>query len=102
MSIRMSVDTPLAIEVQLRQEKALALRRTGDKLETLISELARAELALRTLSGPTRPAAVTKYQQMRADAEYQRWCLVVQREAMGLWNHAEVELMYPLPPAVKQ
>lgn len=100
-TIRSSLFEPLAVEVHIRQEKASSLRRTGDKLEKLIAELVQVESELRTLSGPSRAARVQLYGQMRADAEYQRWCLVVQREAMGLWNHAEVELMYPIPPAVK-
>jgi hypothetical protein len=99
--IRSALLEPLAVEVHIRQEKASSLRRTGDKLDKLIAELVQEEAALRTLSGPPRASRVTLYTQMRADAEYQRWCLVVQREAMGLWNHSEVELMYPIPPAVK-
>jgi hypothetical protein len=99
--IRSALLEPLAVEVHIRQEKASSLRRTGDKLDTLIAELVQEEAALRALSGPPRASRVKLYEQMRADAEYQRWCLVVQREAMGLWNHAEVELMYPIPPAVK-
>jgi hypothetical protein len=99
---RSSPFEPLAVEVHILQEKASSLRRTGDGLEKLIAELVQVEFELRTLSGPTRAARVKLYAQMRADAEYQRWCLVVQREAMGLWNHAEVDLMYRIPPAVKQ
>ncbi|ADO70729.1 hypothetical protein [Stigmatella aurantiaca] len=101
-SIRSSIFEPLAVEVHIRQEKASSLRRTGENLEKLITELGQIEIELRTLSGPPRAGRVKFYQQMRADAEYQRWCLVVQREAMGLWNHSEVDLMYRIPPAVKQ
>jgi hypothetical protein len=100
-SLSSSIDTPLAIEVQIRQEKASALRRVGDTLEKLIAELTRLEGELRTVSGPTRAKRVAQYQQLWADADYQRWCLIVQREAMGLWNHEEVDLMYRLPPKVK-
>jgi hypothetical protein len=99
-SQRFSIDSPLAIEVQLRQEKASALRRVGDKLEKLIGELTGLQEELRTLSGSRRLERVKQYQQLRADAEHQRWCLIVQREAMGLWNHSEVDLMYRIPPPV--
>jgi hypothetical protein len=98
---RSSIHEPLAIEVQLRQEKASALRRVGDKLEKLIAELTRLERELTAASGPGRAKKVAEYQQMRADAEHQRWCLVVQREALGLWNHQEVDLMYRIPPPVR-
>ncbi|HLL02041.1 MAG TPA: hypothetical protein VK539_15730 [Myxococcaceae bacterium] len=91
---------PMAIEVQLNKEKASTLRRTGDKLEKLIVEMARLERELATASGPARAKKLAEYQQMRADAEHQRWCLVVQREAMGLWDHQEVDLMYRIPPPV--
>jgi hypothetical protein len=98
---RSSIDTPMAIEVQLRQEKASALRRTGDKLEKLIGDVTRLGQELATASGPARARKLAEYQQMRTDAEYQRWCLVVQREAMGLWDHQEVDLMYRIPPPVR-
>jgi hypothetical protein len=91
----------MAIEVQLRQEKAQSLRRVGDKLEKLIDELTRLERELTTASGPVRTKKLAQYQQIRADAEQQRWYLVVQREAMGLWNHQEVDLMYRIPPPVR-
>lgn len=95
------VGTPLAIEVQIRQEKASALRRVGDKLETLIGQMVKLEIELRTLSGPPRTKKVAEHQKLWADADYQRWCLIIQREALGLFDHAEVELMYPTPPKVK-
>jgi hypothetical protein len=91
----------MAIEVQLRQEKASALRRTGDKLEKLIGEVTRLERELFAAAGPARTRKLAEYQQLRADAEHQRWCLVVQREAMGLWDHQEVDLMYRIPPPVR-
>ncbi len=100
-SSQVSVNTPLAVEVAIRQEKAGALRRTGDKLESLLAELKQLESELRTLSGPRHVKGLAAYQQLRQDAEYQRWCLVVQREAMGLFDHAEVDLMYPVPALLK-
>lgn len=98
---RTSIDTPLAVEVAFRLEKVGALRRVGETLEKMLGELKELERELRTLNGPPREKRVVVYQQIRADAEYQRWCLVVQREAMGLFDHAEVDLMYPVPPQLK-
>ncbi|WP_224247819.1 hypothetical protein [Hyalangium gracile] len=98
---RSSIDSPLAIEIALRQEKVGALRRVGDTLEKMLGELKELERQLRTLTGPARAKPLAAYHQLRADAEYQRWCLVVQREAMGLFNHSEVDLMYPVPPQLK-
>lgn len=100
-SSRISIDSPLAVEVAFRQETVGALRRVGEKLETMLAELKGLERELRALTGPLREKRMALYQQIRSDAEYQRWCLVVQREAMGLFDHAEVDLMYPVPPALK-
>ena len=96
-----SIGTPLAVEVQIRQEKASALRRVGDKLEKLIGQMTQLQGVLPTLTGARREKKVAEYQQLWADADYQRWCLIIQREAMGLFDHAEVDLMYPIPPKVK-
>ena len=96
-----SIGTPLAIEVQIRQEKASTLRRVGDKLETLIGQMVKLESELRTLTGPPRAKKVEEYRKLWADADHQRWYLIIQREAMGLFDHAEVDLMYPIPPKMK-
>lgn len=96
-----SIGTPLAVEVQIRQEKASALRRVGDKLENLIGRLAKLEDELRTLIGTPRAKKLAEYEKLWADADYQRWCLVIQREALGLFDHAEVDLMYPRPPRLR-
>lgn len=98
---RVSINSPLAVEVAFRQETVGALRRVGEKLETMLSELKGLEREVRTLTGPPREKRIALYQQIRSDAEYQRWCLVVQREAIGLFDHSEVDLMYPVPPVVK-
>jgi hypothetical protein len=100
-SLRRSIDAPLAVELEFRKEQASSLRRTGDKLEGLLAQMKQMEGELRTLQGPGRPRKVVEYQQLREDAEYLRWCLVVQREAIGLFNHSEVDLMYPVPPKLK-
>jgi hypothetical protein len=98
---RTTIDTPLAVEIAFRQEKVGTLRRVGETLEKMLAELKELESELRTLSGPPRAKRVALYQQIRADAEYQRWCLVVQREAIGLFDHSEVDLIYPVPPQLK-
>lgn len=91
----------LPIEFQLQAEKVGALRRVGDDLEKLIAELARTERELLTLSGPARAQRVARHKALRADAEHLRWCLIVQREAMGLYNHSDVYELYRIPPALE-
>lgn len=91
----------LAIEVEIRAEKASALRRVATKLEALIAELTQLASGLSALSGSARDAAVARHRELRAEAEKQQWYLIVQREAMGLRNHRDVYEIYRLPPAVK-
>jgi hypothetical protein len=91
----------LPIEVQLQAEKATALRRVGQKLDEIIAELTEIDRELLRLSGPTRVRMVARHKELRAEAEHQRWCLIVQREAMGQFNHSDVYALYPIPSAAE-
>jgi len=91
----------LPIEVQLQAEKAIALRRVGQKLDELLAELAATERELLRLTGAARARLVDRHKGLRAEAEHQRWCLIVQREAMGQFSHTDVYEMYRMPPAVE-
>jgi uncharacterized protein YicC (UPF0701 family) len=95
-----SPDTVMAIEVEMQAEKASALRRLGARIESLLAELAQLERELPTLRGPKRAQCVARHKELRAEAEKQRWYLVIQREAMGLRQHADLDDIYPLPPAL--
>jgi hypothetical protein len=96
------MDNALPIEVQLQAEKATALRRVGEKLDTLLAELAETGRELLTLTGSARVQRVARHKWLRAEAEQQRWHLIVQREAMGLYNHADVYELYRIPPPVTE
>lgn len=96
-----SPDGKLAIEVEIQSEKASALRRVASRLETLLGELAQTERELYRLSGPARERCVARHRELRAEAEKQRWYLIVQREAMGLRHHGDIYELYKLPPAVE-
>ncbi len=96
-----SPDSTLAIEVEIQSEKASAMRRVAQRLESLLAELEQTEQVLRGLSGPTRARFVERHRELRAEAEKQRWYLIVQREAMGLRHHGDIDELYRLPDAVK-
>ncbi|WP_257453937.1 hypothetical protein [Archangium lipolyticum] len=96
-----SPDTPLAIEVEMQSEKASALRRVASRLEALLVELAETEKALWGLSGQARERIVARHRELRAEAEKQRWYLIVQREAMGLRHHGDIYELYRLPGPVE-
>jgi hypothetical protein len=99
------------VESEIRKEKAEALGRAGERLERALRELQamrQESLALLTVAhrsvrdGEAQfPAEV---EQMLA--EYARLCehttalrqaLIIQREAVGLWRHEDVDRQYPLP-----
>ncbi|ATB27505.1 hypothetical protein [Melittangium boletus] len=88
---------PLAIEVEIRAEKASAMRRVAQKVESLLAELKKIEDASLGTQGAERARHVARHQTLRAEAEKQRWYLIVQREAMGLYHHGDIEELYRLP-----
>lgn len=96
------VNALLPVEVDFQREKATGLRRSGDKLEQMLKELSEVERGLRALTGPRRAAFVSRYMELRKEAEHQKWVLMVQREACGLRNHRDLDLVYPLPPPLKE
>ena len=89
---------PLAIEIAIQKEKASALQGVGRKLEALLARLAGIEASARTADAVKRWELTKEHARLRAEAEKQRWYMVVQREAMGLAHHDDVERIYPLPP----
>jgi hypothetical protein len=96
-----SPDSVLSIEVEMQSEKASALRRVALRLESLLAELQETERALQGLSGAARSRFVERHRELRAEAEKQRWYLIVQREAMGLRHHGDIYELYRLPAAVE-
>lgn len=92
---------PLAIEFEMRREVVSSLRYVGRKLEEQLAELASLAERIGRLSGPARAEQVAVYQELYRAAEHQRWCLTVQREAMGLRSHGVVDETYPRPPRIR-
>ncbi|MBZ4397122.1 hypothetical protein OWM54_06265 [Myxococcus sp. MISCRS1] len=97
-----NVNALLPVEVEFQKEKASALRRTGEKLEKALAALALAERELLSSQGTARAARHARYREVRKEAEVQRWNLMVQREACGIRNNRELDLMYPMPPLVRE
>jgi hypothetical protein len=89
----------LAIEVQLRAEAASSVRALGQRIERQLAELRQLGQQVRAMApSPARDRKLTEYNEKRRDAEYRKWTLIVQREAMGLYNHDDVEEIYRVPP----
>ena len=92
------VSSPLAAEVQVRGEQAHALKRVARTLESLLAELAGIEAALPSLPAGDRQGQLARHATLRAEAQRYLWYLVVQREALGLFNHEDVHALYRVPP----
>ena len=84
-------------EAELRAEKAAALARIAGTLDSLLAELRRRRETFGALSSEDRAPAVEAYDALREQARLYRWYLVVQREALGLVRHDDVDCHYPPP-----
>jgi hypothetical protein len=84
-------------EAEIRAEKAAALARIAGTLDGLLIELQRRRDEFERLPSGERPRAAEAYATLREQAQLYRWYLVVQREALGLFRHDDVDWHYPLP-----
>ena len=67
-----------------------------------IAECAKLKASLDTCPpGPKRRGLLEEYETNRLRAVEQRWYLEVQREAMGLRKHTDLDQFFPLPPAIR-
>jgi hypothetical protein len=88
-----------AVQTELNGERAAALGRTARRLEAALARCAHLGTELEAEHPPkSRRALTDEYRQARDDSEQWRWKLCVQREAIGLNDHAWVDRIYP-PPA---
>lgn len=82
---------------ELNEERAAALLRISNTLESLILQLRAARVRVRSASGPDREREVETWQSLRARAAKYRWYLEVQREALGLRHHDVLDEFYEVP-----
>jgi hypothetical protein len=87
------------LEREIVREKAATLGRAGERLE---AALAATRMLGRTLDAehdPTRRLALLhEYEAARRQAATARWMLLIQREAVGLRHHRDVDRQFPEPP----
>lgn len=87
------------LETEMRLERSSALARVGEKLQRAIDETNRLGAQLDLVGpGPERARLLERYAESRRVAEEQHYYLIVQREAIGMLEHAIVDEIYPLPP----
>ncbi|HYL81745.1 MAG TPA: hypothetical protein VEU07_13075 [Candidatus Acidoferrum sp.] len=100
-----------SVEAEIRQEKAEALGRTGERLQQTLVELAdlRKELLDLSVAASASPEGATgdilallrqkvaSYTRLREQERQIRQYLVIQREAVGLRRHEDIDRQYPEP-----
>ncbi len=99
MSARRDMQWGSAWEAELNKEKAGALGTTARKLELALAQCRALKLELDRATDPSlRDLLLRDYRSTREESERQRWNLCVQREAMGLRRHEDVDGHYPIAP----
>jgi hypothetical protein len=87
------------IEEEIVKEKAAVLGRAGERLEAALAASAALGRALDAETDPARRAALlADYAEARRRAIHARTLLLIQREAVGLRHHRDVDRQYPEPP----
>ena len=98
MSLKSDFQRVSAWEAELNKERAGALGMTATKLEGLLEKCKTLAVELQSATGALRELLLRDYREAREESEKQRWNLCVQREAMGLRQHQDVERYWPTAP----
>lgn len=86
-----------ALGAELNKEKASGLGHTGRLLEVAIERLQGLRAKLTSCADTERRELVAEYDATRARALELKWYLEVQREAMGLRKHGDLDQYFPIP-----
>ena len=85
------------IELELMEERAAALRRISQTLESLIEELGQLRARIGDVHWSNPSPDVAHYRELRRRAVRYRWYLEVQREALGLHPNHRLDEFYSIP-----
>lgn len=98
MSVKRDLQSATAWEAELNKERAGALGLTARKLEVLLQRCGELRDELAKARGALRELLLAEYREAREESERQRWNLCVQREAIGVRRHEDVDRLYPSAP----
>ncbi len=89
------------IEKEIIAEKAATLGRAGERLEQALQETVVLGARYDAARDPAdRERLGREYEQARTRAADARLALLIQREAVGMRNHRDVDRQFPEPPAL--
>ena len=88
------------IEREIVKEKAVTLGRAGERLEAALAAVATLAAAWHAAggNGVERVRLAADYERAWRAAETARLTLVIQREAVGVRHHRDVDRHFPVPP----
>jgi hypothetical protein len=86
-----------ALHAEIAEEKAGALGRIAEKLESLLAACERLARADGEEAPRARERRLAEHERTRTEAKLYYWYLVVQREAVGMFDHGVIARMYPIP-----
>ena len=84
-------------EQELAEEKAAALKRIVDTLESSLAELDLLRARYASSCPAEKPGVAERYERTRARAMEYRWYLRVQCDAIGIRRHDHFDARYPEP-----
>jgi gamma-glutamylcysteine synthetase len=85
---------------EIVKEKAVTLGRAGERLEAALAALAALVQAWRAAGddAAARAGLADEYERAWRAADTARQTLLIQREAVGLRQHRDVDRQFPVPP----
>lgn len=93
-----AADTHARVTREIIQEKAVTLGRAGERLDAALATLATLAAAHASAqSDAARAQLAAEYEQAWRIAELARQTLLIQREAVGLRHHRDVDAQFPRP-----
>ena len=99
MSVKRDLQSASTWEAELNKERAGALGITARKLETQLERCRELREQLEHASDEAlRALLLSDYREARDESERQRWNLCVQREAIGVRRHEDVDRIFPIAP----
>jgi hypothetical protein len=94
-------DAALPVEKELQAEKAAALGRAGEALAAAMAALHKVEAALAAAGPEDKPALRVRRRELREIAAEKLWYALVQREAIGIFQHEGMLREHRVPPEVR-
>lgn len=100
MGRRQTAERQGRIELELMEERAAALRRISQTLESLIEQLQALGGQIGHVHWSNPSPEIAQYRELRRQALRYRWYLEVQREALGLHPNHRLDEFYRIPEPI--